>query len=288
MVYLRSKKVKGIEYVYLVRSLWDPKNSTSKQETIKYLGKARDVTPSDIPDDYRNDPKVIAFLSSHNPIKSKTNERMQTKLQNEIFKKMSNGDLDNTVSLFETFSKSSTLTEFYDKILKPVMYNIGDLWEKKKITTATEHISSNVAHSLIKIINQKVSISNNKGKILICTPEGEWHNLGCNIIESVLLSKGYSVQNISPSLPHDSIINHIQSIQPDAIVISITLKENVRSGQRLIQKIKMKKSPPVLIGGQAVKVSKEEKFEALTMKEGTIDEMLKLLKSVMGKKRDRT
>ena len=38
MVYIRSKSVKGDKYLYLVKSVWDSKKSTSKQEIIKYLG----------------------------------------------------------------------------------------------------------------------------------------------------------------------------------------------------------------------------------------------------------
>jgi MerR family transcriptional regulator, light-induced transcriptional regulator len=63
MVYIRSKKVKGIDYAYLVQSVWDHKNSTSKQQIIKYLGKTTNVTIEDIPEEYRRDPKIITFVS---------------------------------------------------------------------------------------------------------------------------------------------------------------------------------------------------------------------------------
>lgn len=280
MAYLRTKKVKGIEYLYLVRSVWDTKNSTSKQETIKYLGKASTVTPDDIPKEYGNDPNVLAFLASHNPENRKAREMMIKKLRIDTFKKMSEGDLDGVISIFENFSKSSTIIDFYEKIVKPVMYEIGDLWEKKKITSAIEHVSSNVALSLVKTITLKFSRSSNKEKVLICTPEGEWHNLGCNIIESVLIAKGYDVQNISPSLPHDSIINRIQSTNPNAIIVSVTLKENIRSAKRLVHKIREKYSLPVLIGGQALYLT-NEKMNATIMKDNSLEGMLRTLKSVV-------
>lgn len=34
----QKKKVKGIDYAYLVRSIWNKNTITSRQETIKYLG----------------------------------------------------------------------------------------------------------------------------------------------------------------------------------------------------------------------------------------------------------
>ena len=50
MVYIRAKKVKSDQYLYLVKSVWDSKKSTSKQEIVKYLGKASEVVKDDIPE----------------------------------------------------------------------------------------------------------------------------------------------------------------------------------------------------------------------------------------------
>ena len=43
MVYIRAKKVKSDQYLYLVKSVWDSEKNTSRQEIVKYLGKASEV-----------------------------------------------------------------------------------------------------------------------------------------------------------------------------------------------------------------------------------------------------
>lgn len=53
MVYIRSKKVNGIDYAYLVKSVWNTRKNTSNQQTIKYLGKASDIKIGDIPKEYK-------------------------------------------------------------------------------------------------------------------------------------------------------------------------------------------------------------------------------------------
>ncbi|MYH04753.1 MAG: histidine kinase, partial [Cenarchaeum sp. SB0675_bin_21] len=53
MVYLRVKKAKGVEYAYLVKSVWDSNKRTSKQIIIKYLGKLDLITKNDIPPEYK-------------------------------------------------------------------------------------------------------------------------------------------------------------------------------------------------------------------------------------------
>jgi len=72
MVYLRKKKVKGVDYLYLVKSTWDKERKTSRQETIKYLGESTSVTRDDIPAEFREDAKINSFLLQYAKRQRKT------------------------------------------------------------------------------------------------------------------------------------------------------------------------------------------------------------------------
>ncbi len=245
MVYIRSKKVKGIDYAYLVQSVWDPKRNISRQSTIKYLGKASEVTIQDIPEEYRNDTK-----------QEERNELI-SRIQKEVFILLNDCNVKGLVDIYEKYSRLLGLTDFYDKLLKPVMYRIGDLWQKGQLDVATEHAGTNTAISLIKIINERITARtkepSSRYKAVICTPDGELHGLACNMIESLLLSKGFKVYNISTSIPSDYIIDYIRDLQPDIVLVSITLVDNIKSAERLIHQIhaKYNNKLPVVVGGSA-------------------------------------
>mgnify|MGYP003295773270 CR=1 FL=1 len=254
MVYIRSKKVKGIDYAYLVQSIWDHKNNTSKQHIIKYLGKTSNVTIEDIPKEYRHDPKIITFISIYSSSANK--EKLLAKIQEEIFALLTECNLGDLIKVYDKYSSLFGLANFYDKLLKPVMYKIGELWEQGKLDVATEHACTNTASSLVKVINEQISHSKatrSQYKILICTPDGELHSLVCNIIESLLISKGFKVYNISPSVPSESIIGYLNDIQPDIILISITIADNIKPAERLIKEIRLKyHKVPIIIGGSGL------------------------------------
>ena len=258
MVYVRNKKVKGIDYAYLVQSVWDPKRSMSRQQTVKYLGKASQITIEDIPEEYRNDTKILAFVSAFSSYQEER-KILASRIQEEMFALLTDCNVNGLVDLYENYSRLFGLTEFYDKLLKPVMYRIGDLWEQEKLDVATEHASTNTAISLIKAINERITTRTrvletiSQYKAVICTPDGELHGLACNIIESLLLSKGFKVYNISTSIPMEYIIEYIRDLEPDIIFISITLAENIKPAERLIQQIHLKYNSklPVVIGGSA-------------------------------------
>jgi MerR family transcriptional regulator, light-induced transcriptional regulator len=287
MVYIRNKKVKGIDYAYLVQSVWDPKRNISRQHTIKYLGKASQVTIEDIPEEYRNDTKILAFVSAFSSYHEET-KQLISKIQEEMFALLNDCNISGLVYIYEKYSKLFGLTDFYDKLLKPVMYRIGDLWQKGQLDVATEHASTNTAISLIKIINERITTrteeSSSQYKAVICTPDGELHGLACNMIESLLLNNGFKVYNISTSIPTDEGIQYIHDVRPDIVFISVTLSENIRSAQRLIQQIQTKYNNklPIVVGGSAFNNRNHylnSTSSAFLMKEASFDDIMKLVKA---------
>lgn len=277
MVYIRAKTVKGTQYGYLVESVWDTKKKTSRQVTLKYLGKLDDITLDDLPDQYRKDQKIIAFLTSHNPTNIKEKEKLFKKLRKETFDNLINGDLDALLKTFDIYESSIGIVDFYENIMKHVMYQIGDLWEKKQLAVAAEHVASNVAHSFVKILNEKLTKTSTKQRILICTPSGESHNLGCNMLESYLRTRGFNVSNISPSVPTEDIINFIKGNSPDAVLVSITLDDNILSGKRLVSKIKERFKIPVFVGGRALSGKTNVGFDADEAQNFSMPELAKML-----------
>ena len=237
MVFIRDKRVKGHSYAYLVRNVWDNRKGTVRQEIVKYLGRSSKVAIEDIPIEFQKDPKVISFIARH----SSEAEKMELTLKEKMLELLMRNDTKSLVDIFETYSQFFGLVKFYERLLAPVMYKVGEMWEAGRLNVATEHVCSNAAHTLVKIINERAS-RNPEGnrktlKILICTPEGEYHSLGCMVIESFLRSKGYSVSNIAPSLPSDSVIAFASKYNPDLIMISMTLADNIDSANKLINKI---------------------------------------------------
>ena len=263
MVYLRKKKVKGTDYLYLVRSVWNKQKKTSKQVTVKYLGESTSVTRDDIPTEFRNDPKINSFLLQNTSKDRQRRESLLAKLQIQLFSFMIEGDLKESIRLYQSFIVNSNIEQFYEKILNPMMSKVGSMWADGRLSIATEHVASNTAQSLIKIISEKHKKNNlDKGKVILTTPVGEEHCLSCNMLESFLLSKGFTTFNLSPSTPANSLVEFIKTIHPTAILVSVTLEDNIKPAQRLVKKITdSNKKLDVFVGGQAFD-NKRSKFDA--------------------------
>ncbi|WP_458719344.1 cobalamin B12-binding domain-containing protein [Candidatus Nitrosocosmicus sp. R] len=235
MVFIRVKKVKGFDYYYLVKSQWDSKRKISMQHTIKYLGKATDVTIDSIPPEYKNNPRILSLLASVTQ-KHENKVVVITALKKRVFDALKNGDTEKIAGVAGKYKEQASLAEFYDDILRPVLYDIGYLWQENKLDIGMEHVCSNTANKTIHMITDSIKPNDKMENIIICTPDGELHNIACNIIESLLFEKGFRVINVSPSIPTDSMINYIDETKPFMILISVTLKDNIGSAVRLIKK----------------------------------------------------
>ena len=288
MVYIRSKRVKGIEYAYLVKSEWDADAKTSKQQTIKYLGRSSDIEFEDIPAQYQQDPKILSFLSEHSP-QDLTKKKMLIEIScKKLYLTLASGDVDGSAKIYEESRDILTLEEFYDKILKVVMYSIGMKWERGVIDITTEHVCTNTAYGLLAAINERISKSDNRERILLCCPEGELHGLSASVIESVLKSRGYKVFNATPSIPADSIISYIKNAEPDLIMISITLQDNIKAGERLIKRIRSEFLIPILVGGLALSFRRYNSFDGVVIskpQENSMEDVLRLVRSSLKKKK---
>ena len=280
MVYIRAKKVKKDQYLYLVKSVWDSKKNTSKQQIVKYLGKASEVIKEDIPLEFRNNAKILSVLSTHNPKDIRKREDVVNKAKQQLFKKLTEGNLEESIKIYKNYVEIFNISNFFDKILRPVMIKIGKDWKRGKISIATEHVASNVAQTLVKMIIEQVSGSRNKKKVMVCVPMGEEHHIGCDVLETYLTRKGFKVFNMGISMPTKSIIEFIKIKKPNVVLISITIQDNILAGQRLVKKIREQSKIPILIGGHAMQMEDPSKFEGKVVGDVSLEDITKILRKI--------
>ena len=280
MVYIRAKKVKSDQYLYLVKSVWDSKKSTSKQEIVKYLGKASDVIKDDIPLEFRNDAKILSVLASYNPEDIQKREDATKRSKQQLFKKLTDGNIDECIKIYKNYVEIFNIADFFDRILRPVMAKIGEDWANGKLAIATEHVASNIAQTLVKIIMEQVSGTGNKKKIMLCVPVGEEHHIGCDVLETYLTIKGFKIFNMGTSIPSESILEFITMKKPDIVLISITIQDNVLAGQRLAKKIREKSKIPILVGGYAMQIDNPAKFEGNVIGDTSLEDIPKILRKI--------
>lgn len=248
MAYIRVKKIGSAEYLYLVKSVWDRKRGTSRQEIIKYLGAAPDLAIGDIPEEYRGAPKVLEFLAS----RSGGDADVAVRARERLYSALTRNDLDGALAVYEEVSAApGTVEAFFDAVFRPVMQDIGQRWAEGRIDITTEHVASNVANSVVRRVRDRRDPRRGRTSVVLCVPPGEKHHMGCDVLETYLASRGFVVYNLGYEMPSTEVMEFLGRNRPDAVAVSASGEYSLLPAKKMADNISGTYGIPVILGGYA-------------------------------------
>ncbi|WP_064094244.1 cobalamin B12-binding domain-containing protein [Rossellomorea aquimaris] len=156
---------------------------------------------------------------------------------------------------FHSSSIQSKMDEinFYEKVVKPSMYRIGELWEKNQITVADEHLATATLKYLLASLYTPHVINETSPKALLFCIEGEEHSLGLEMAHEVFKTNDWNTRFLGSNVPIKDIVTFIQSWEPHTVAISIGMTTELPRLKECIQEIE-KNHPKmnILIGGRLI------------------------------------
>ena len=142
-----------------------------------------------------------------------------------------------------------------NETLLPAMKEVGDKFGAGEIILpfvlkSAECMKAAVAE-LEKYLIKKKDVS--KGKIVLCTVYGDVHDIGKNLVKTILVNNGYSVYDLGKQVPLQTIVNKISEVNADAVGLSALLVSTSKQMQIFVNYAKEHNIQiPVLCGGAAI------------------------------------
>jgi excisionase family DNA binding protein len=167
------------------------------------------------------------------------------------------GDERGVLTLMESVLRSGNDLYFlYLDVLVPAMGTIGTKWKDGEIDVFVEHRASGIAARSAARIGLRFSKRGvRKGTVLLGSPEGEWHALGCQLLSDLIHFEGWKVDDLGANVPVESFVAAAMDV-PDVVAVCIasTMKETLPAMSETITKIKKasNNSIPCFVGGAAV------------------------------------
>lgn len=207
--------------------------------------------------------KSIDQLVGHSVITVRNNlgeDISQSQLVDLFVDFLVNKKEESFIELFEdNVYKKYEIDQIMDSILKKVMYRIGDMWEKGKISEADEHYATSIVRKVINYLSVDGTKTIKNKKALSFIIGSEKHTLGLEMVNTFLESKGVEALYLGNNLPLKSIDNAIKENVPNYIFISITMEDNLNSLIQLVDYINEKADSnlSICIGGQGLESHKQ-------------------------------
>ena len=192
----------------------------------------------------------IERFSQSEEEKPQTPKSTEMTLEEAILKGLGNEARLATEKLLETTEPM----EIIDKYLIPALDRVGDLYESQKLFLSQLINAANAAGKGFDLLKSRMkkSASQNKGKIIIATVEGDIHDIGKNIVKVVLENYGYQVIDLGKDVPVQTVVK--RTIEEDAHLVALwaLMTTTVQSMKRTIEALKESGHKCVTMVGGAV------------------------------------
>ncbi len=158
-----------------------------------------------------------------------------------------------TLELLEEALKAEIEPGVLVESFRVAMGKVGQLFEAEEYNLADMLASAECVGKAMEIIGpalQAVSHST-KGKFLIATVEGDLHDIGKNIVATMLKGAGYQVKDLGIDVPAATILQEIRAYKPDYVGLSALLTSTMVEMEHVVRLIKEENIPglKVFIGG---------------------------------------
>ena len=161
------------------------------------------------------------------------------KLLDDLMKAVMNGEEEKAEELAKkTIEAGMDPVKVITETLSKAMQIVGDKFEKMEIYLPEIMLAAEAMSRANRVLLAKVGTdkrATSKGKIVIGTAWGDIHDIGKNIVATILTTNGYDVYDLGHDVPPNKFIEKAEETKADIIAIS-TLMTPSREYQRDIIK----------------------------------------------------
>ena len=140
--------------------------------------------------------------------------------------------------------------------LVPGMAAVGEKYEKGEYFLSELVVAAEVMKESLNVIMPHVKGGlGSRGKVVIATVEGDLHDLGKNIVTSLLKANGFEVIDLGVNVPPQKIADAVREQKPDVVGMSALLSITMPKMGETIEALKkagVRDSVKIIVGGAAV------------------------------------
>ena len=164
-------------------------------------------------------------------------------------------DIDELILPHPTAERSAAAVTVLNTILLPAMKDVGDKFGSGElilpfVLQSAEVMKKAVAH-LENYLERQAGVT--KGTLVLATVYGDVHDIGKNLVKTILSNNGYTVIDLGKQVPAETIIARAVEVGADAIGLSALLVSTSRQMPLIVNELHRRGLKfPVLIGGAAI------------------------------------
>ena len=164
-------------------------------------------------------------------------------------------DIDEILSRNGHVSQHETAVGILNNVLLPAMKEVGDRFGAGELILPFVLQSAEVMKKAVGHVEQflEKKEGTSKGLVVLATVYGDVHDIGKNLVKTILSNNGYMVIDLGKQVPAERIIETAVEARADAIGLSALLVNTSKQMPLIVNELQRRGLAfPVLIGGAAI------------------------------------
>lgn len=217
---------------------------------------------------------ITYAMANKTVLKTETQEKKMTEaaeickdtLEEKIAKAVMEGNKSDIVPLVEqALSEGIAPVDVSNRYLIPALEKVGTKFQDNEMFLPQVLMSAEVIEAGFKRIKKEIKASEaaTGKKIILATVEGDVHDIGKNIVSTLLQNHGFNVIDLGKNVPCKTIIERAVKEKADIIGLSALMTTTVMEMEKVIKSLKdLSINIPVAVGGAVVTQSFADKIGA--------------------------
>jgi MerR family transcriptional regulator, light-induced transcriptional regulator len=150
-----------------------------------------------------------------------------------------------------------SLADIYQHVFTPALYEVGRLWQMRKINEAEEHHCSQLTQTMLAILSQEFQSVRTGRSVVGFSVGNEMHEIGIRLVTDCFSNNGWDSVCLGSNVPTRNIDGILRTWAPDVVAISATMTYHLGEVQAAVKAIKAAKlspAPKILVGGKPFKL----------------------------------
>ena len=141
-----------------------------------------------------------------------------------------------------------------EKLLVPLLREVGDRWHGGSLSIAAEHFGSGLIRQKLSTLLDTLRRGGNSNRLCCACPPGELHEIGLLMFTLNAAAQGYEPIYLGPDLPLTELAQAVGRSRPELVALSFVQQREPAELKALLEDIMRAVAGrcPVLIGGSGL------------------------------------
>lgn len=217
-------------------------------EAGRRIGDVAALDESQLQDLLRSDAEAVEALQAP----AAQQEPLEQRVVEECLAAVERLDAIELEATLSRAARTWTPAPLMDRIVSPLLTEIGSRWRHGKLEIAQEHLATALIRSLLGLMRIAQTLPVHGPRILVATPAGQSHELGALMVATVAAAAGWRPTYLGPDLPAEEVLAAVSRVGAKAVALSVVYPNSVRALDQLTTvAARLPEGVKLIVGGKA-------------------------------------